>query len=274
MISVEDNNIDLLKANWKVLVILDACRYDIFKQMYADIIHHKSKLKKAKTFSSGTQEWMSKNFYNEDCSDIIYMDPIVMFNKFIPRHNFFKVVMVWKKKWNYEYGTIMPQDMTDITLEQIKQHPEKRFIVHYHQPHAPYLLPEFLGMGEIDTPEKIQQSIKENKKKNKDLPHFLQGNMKKILGNERAWNWLIRLGMEPLDYYGKIYKLYGEEGLVRGYTETLKLVLDDVNRLIEACDRKIVITSDHSKNLNGSMANLKNEYIPWLEIGEEGSRES
>lgn len=266
MISVEDNNVDLLKANWKFLIILDACRYDIFRDIYKGIIHNHCELKRAITYCSGTKEWLQNNFHGRDCSEIVYVDPIIMFDKFLPNHNFFKVDYVWKTKWNYEYYTILAKDITDSALEQLKQHPDKRFIVHYHQPHPPFLSPEFKGMNESNTPDKILRIIADEKPPHNDFPHFIQGKLRNVLGSENTWKLLIRLGIEPLDFFGRVYKLYGTEGIIRGYIENLRLVLSDVTRLINKYNGKIIISADHSKNLNGSSKNLKNEYVPWLEI--------
>ena len=263
MIQVDNVDIDILKAEWDILIILDGCRYDIFKSVYENLIHSKCELKKAKTFCSGTKEWMQNNFYNKDCSSIIYLDPIVMFNLFIPDDTFFKTVMVWKTNWDYEYGTIKPDEMTDVALEQIKQHPKKRFIIHYHQPHPPYLMKEYLGIGEIDTPDTIQNSIEDT---GFNFSNFYQGCMRRFFGYSRTWKWLTMFGVDPCDYYGKIYKKYGQDGLVRGYRKNLELALYEINRLIDVCNGKIVVTSDHSHNLNGDLRGLKEQFVPWLEV--------
>lgn len=261
MIQVDNDIIDILKAEWDILVILDGCRYDVFEQVYLDQLNTGGKLKKAKTFSSGTQEWMCNNFYNKDCSNIIYLDPIIMFNVFIPDDTFFKTIMVWDTDWDYDYGTILPSKMTDVALEQIRQHPKKQFIIHYHQPHPPYLLKEYLRIDKINTPSTIMNNVNGNR-----FSFFYQGCMRKFFGYSRTWKWLMRLGVEPCDYYGKIYKKYGHDGLVRGYRKNLELVLYEINRLIDVCDGKIVVTSDHSHNLNGDLRGLKDQFVPWLEI--------
>lgn len=266
MIEVDDNSIDLLKADWDVLLILDACRYDFFERIYKDIIQQECTLKKARTFCSGTFDWMENNFRNKDCSNVIYINCIVMFDKFMPNDTFFKVVKVWQSGWDYEYGTITPQNMTDEAMFQTKLHPRKRIIVHYHQPHPPYLLSEYKNIDKILTPKQIQLNVKEN-----GFGFLYQGKMRKWFGYERAWRWLIKLGIEPLDYYGKIYKKFGKEGLIRGYTENLKIVLRDVVELLEfihifQLNKKVVITSDHSHNLNGDIRNLNEQFVPWLEI--------
>lgn len=240
-----------------MLVILDACRYDLFESVYSDILNFNGDLKKAKTFCSGTFDWYNKNFQDVDCSNIIYINPIVMFNQAMPNKSFFNVVHTWKCNWNYKYGTIMPKDITNLALLERKHFPNKRIIVHYHQPHPPYLQDKYLGLEEVITPEEILENGSKNR-----FGFFYQGCMRRFLGYERTWNWLLKLGITPLDYYGKIYQLYGRGGLVSGYTENLMLVLEELNRL----HGKIVITADHSHNLDGDTRTLKEQYVPWLEI--------
>ena len=60
MITVNNQVVDLLDSDWKYLIILDGCRYDIFKDVFKDILK-RGKLKKAYTNCNGTFEWMQKN---------------------------------------------------------------------------------------------------------------------------------------------------------------------------------------------------------------------
>lgn len=262
MIQIDDVTTSLLDEEWDVLIILDACRYDIFKQVYEKQQRNPGQLKKAKTFSKGTKEWMQNNFVDQDCSDIVYIDPIVMFHQFIPHNTFFKTIMVWEDNWDYEYGTITPEDMTRVALQQFKRYPGKRFIVHYHQPHPPYLLEEYKEFGEIDTPEKIQKNIK----KKFSFTECYQGRMCKSFGYERTWRWLSFLGVEPQSYYGQIYKKYGYKGVIDGYKKNLERAYNEVNRLIDKYDARFIVSSDHSHNLNGDLRGLKQQYVPWLEV--------
>jgi len=264
MIEIDNQTINLLDEDWKLLIILDACRYDIFRDEY-HILHKSKTLRKTKTHCIGTYEWYNNNIVNQDCSDIIYIDPIVMFKHIVPDNTFHEVVEVWKEHWNYEYGTILPDSMTDVTLQKLKQHPSKRFIVHYHQPHPPYLQPKFKGIdGPVDKPEEILRQA--GKKRKFIFNQFFQGRLRKTIGCKHAWDFIINLGIEPNDYYGKIYKLNGMKGLEYGYRETLKQAFHSVNTLIDTVPEKIIITSDHSKNLDGSNKNLREQYVPWLEV--------
>lgn len=268
MMSVNNDEINLLEEEWDILIILDACRYEVFEEVYKKILKRKGELKKAKTFSTGTEDWMESNIRGRDCSDIIYVDPIIMFNKWLPDHNFFKVDEVWKYGWDYNYGTILPEQMTKSALKQIKDHPDKRIIIHYHQPHPPFIDQAFRDIGSsIATPELILNMMDEQaKNKTHTVPHFIQGNMRRFLGAERAWALLIWLGIEPLDGMGKAFKHFGMDGIMDAYKKNMILVLNNLNKILLNVNKKIIITSDHSFNYDRSTKALKKRYVPWLEM--------
>ena len=69
---VEDKYIDLLNEPWDVLIILDACRFDYFKEIYK-FFFPKSHLKLAITKSTSTMEWLNFTFGNQYYEDIIYI---------------------------------------------------------------------------------------------------------------------------------------------------------------------------------------------------------
>ena len=267
MIEVNENKIELLEAKWDILIILDACKVEVFEEVYKKSLKKEGELKKAKTFSKGTEDWMESNIRGKDCSNIIYVDPIVMFNKWLPDSNFFKVDEVWKYGWDYNYGTILPEQMTKSALKQIEDHPDKRIIVHYHQPHPPFLDPAFRKIRKsIITPELINNMMDEQAKNTSHtIPHFIQGNMRRFLGAERAWALMIWLGMEPLDGMGQAFKHFGMDGIMNAYEQNMIMVLKDINKLI-ATGKKTIITSDHSFNYDRSTKALKKRYVPWLEM--------
>lgn len=63
--------IDIMKENWDYLIILDAARYDLFKESVKNF-KIQGKLKKVESKGSATPEWLKKNF-KKDFYDIIYV---------------------------------------------------------------------------------------------------------------------------------------------------------------------------------------------------------
>ncbi len=127
----------ILDERWDNLIILDACRFDVFEESLA-----KSKLegKLESRISRGTDtpSFLKENFLKRDCKDIVYVsaNPHVDLQT---RGRFWKIVPVWKDDWNWKNGTVMPETVCKYALDAMKKYPDKRLIIHFLQPHSPYI---------------------------------------------------------------------------------------------------------------------------------------
>lgn len=139
--------------DWDNLIILDACRFDYFKEIYKKYLD--GRLFKVRSPASHTLEWCKKVFKNknkeDEYSDCIYISA----NPFIRSSNgsqgfnankvFRKIVDVWDEGWNEELGTAHPRVVNKDVLDMKEFFQANRFIIHYMQPHDPYInfsLPE------------------------------------------------------------------------------------------------------------------------------------
>lgn len=139
-----EQGIDILSADWDNLIILDACRYDTFKELASDL---PGELTKVKSRASATNQFLRANFSGKELYDTAYVtanpqlyriengiydvEPIDV--------SFYKQIDVWQNQWHDEHRTVMPAVVTDAALEAIEKYPNKRFVIHYMQPHAPYI---------------------------------------------------------------------------------------------------------------------------------------
>jgi hypothetical protein len=125
--------IDIIEEDWDNLIILDACRYDIFKQ------HTRFEGELKKVVSAGYNSWsfQSANFVNRDLSDTIYITANP-FSPRIPEKTFFKMISLLED-WNVEVGATLPQAVNSKALEMMVEYPNKRLIIHYMQPHDPHI---------------------------------------------------------------------------------------------------------------------------------------
>lgn len=123
----------IMEENWDNLIILDACRYDMFKK------HNfiPGTLEYRVSRGSWTGEFLTENFKKE-YSDTIYITGNPLVNCHVS-NLFYKIVPVWKNGWNEKYGTVLPGTMVRYALETEKKYPHKRLIVHFVQPHYPFL---------------------------------------------------------------------------------------------------------------------------------------
>jgi len=62
---------------------------------------------------------------------------------FDAKKHFYKVVDVWDFGWDERIGTVSPREINRAALKYYLKYPGKRFIIHYLQPHAPYLSARF-----------------------------------------------------------------------------------------------------------------------------------
>lgn len=271
--TVGNSEIDIIDYNWDLCIIIDSCRYDVFKSIYKDVfknIYKSIYLKEACSHCAGTMEFM-KNHLNSDYIDIVYVNHTVSRQYWIPNTEFFEVVDVWKTHWDYDkWGTLMPWDMADVAIEKIKQHyPKKRVMLHFVQAHPPYLLPGYEEFNKREyTPERTIKHWSEGRpKRRRGLKEIYQGVLRKRIGYERTWRLLIRLGVEPSDYFGRVYKKFGWSGLVDGYRENMLLTLHEAKRVADAFpEGKILISADHSQSIIGDRRGVREESIPWLVI--------
>ena len=52
---------------------------------------------------------------------------------------FYKTIPIWKYEWNNVYKTVLPHSVYYYTLKVYKKYPDKRFIIHFLQPHLPFV---------------------------------------------------------------------------------------------------------------------------------------
>jgi len=257
---INDKQIDILKEDWKYLVIVDGARYDYFKEVYKEILGIKGNLKKAKCTSLGTPRWMKETFENKDCKDIIILTTSINFDYRLPNHTFFKAVKVWEKGWAKELGTTPPKAVNDAFLKEVKKYPNKRFIIHYMQPHTPYVT---IGGQPSNT---IDKHLKEERTEN----HKYISN---LISERTAWTIKKWLGKKPNLPIEEYFMKYGKQGLIDVYKNELRNVLTYVKHLINSNKGKWIITADHGVRVGEKgrfgqcHVNVKEVYeVPWLEI--------
>lgn len=202
-----DNTISVMEEDWDNLIVLDACRFDLFKSLW----NGPGELTSVISRGSNTPEWLIRNFTNE-YPDTVYItgNPQVQANDIQDR--FYKTISVWQSDWNDELNTVLPRDMANATIKAVNEYSDKRIISHWIQPHYPFIGKtgqrlehrSLVGNGEI--------------KEDSDLPSI--------------WDQL---------KHGNV-----SEDVVRSaYRENLEIALPEVYRTVERLDGKTVVTSDH-----------------------------
>jgi len=124
----------IFELDWDNLILLDACRYDVFR----DVVDLPGELSSRYTRGSRTEEFVRANFTGERHHDTVYVSE-----------------NGWYRKLSDDidaevYGSVLLTDdhfptrhrkTTETAKELAAEHPEKRMLVHYLPPHHPYYGP-------------------------------------------------------------------------------------------------------------------------------------
>jgi hypothetical protein len=209
----------ICNKDWDNLVILDACRYDYFVEVNSDDMIP-GELSKYVSRGSHSREFIEENFHNEELHDTVYITTNPYANN-IPEDVFYKVELLIHE-WDETSGTVPPEAVVKSAIRAHDDHPNKRLIIHFIQPHAPFLGP---------TANRIRGEFSI---KGYDI------NLERDVDDRRtgvSWKSLVK--------NNKITK----ETFRNSYKETLEVTLPEIKRLLSELNGKSVITSDHGEML-------------------------
>jgi hypothetical protein len=143
------DGVDLFETDWDNLLVLDACRYDTFESRSELPGTLGSRISRG----SATKEWIEANFDGRTLDDTVYVtaNPVLYRNRDAVDVQFHDVVNVWKEEgWNETYRTVFPETVTDAARRAAERYPKKRLLVHYLQPHFPFLGPTGRDRFDLD----------------------------------------------------------------------------------------------------------------------------
>lgn len=247
--SVNTAGVDVFEEDWDTLVVLDACRYDMFESTSRLEGTLSARISKG----SSTVEWLQANFDGRDLRDTVYVtaNPQLEENRDQWEIRLHETINIWLNEgWDEEVGTVRAETMTEAALEAAEQFPHKRLVVHYMQPHYPFV------PAETDFDKKHL--------------HQMDGKGGEP-SEENVWN---------RKFKGELN--ISKEGLWSIYTENLIYALEHVKDLLVEMSGKTVITADHGNYVGeraspipiqewGHPRGLYDEplvQIPWLECGQ------
>lgn len=141
--------IDLFEADWDSCLILDACRYDLFERV-ADLPGETTAVQSR---GSSTREFLEGNFDGRELHETVYVTASPM----LYRHrdhidvSFHAVRNVWQDQgWNEQYRTVLPETTANAAVDAADRFPDKRLLVHFLQPHYPFLGPTGREQFDLD----------------------------------------------------------------------------------------------------------------------------
>jgi hypothetical protein len=204
--------IDIFSKDWDTLIILDGCRYDAFESNHA----LPGELTSVRSRGAHTSEFLRGNFDDRTLYDTVYTTASPQLER--RRDNIdvelHAVENVWNTdQWDDGEGTVRPAAMTETAVEAHETYPNKRHVVHYMQPHYPFIGSEI-----------TEQSRQYNEQPDNGLDIWNQ----KMQGELNA----------------------SSEEIFDAYLRNLDIVLGQVEGLLSEISGKVVVSADHG-NLFG-----------------------
>jgi hypothetical protein len=136
--SYNEDGMDFFDADWDNMLILDACRYDLFDRTST----LPGETTAVQSRGSSTLEFLRGNFDGKQLLDTVYVtaSPMLYRHRDSVDVQFHEIIEVWKDSgWHETYRTVLPETVTEAALDAAERFPDKRLLVHFIQPHYPFL---------------------------------------------------------------------------------------------------------------------------------------
>jgi hypothetical protein len=218
----ESWHLDVTKANWDNLVVLDACRADLFEEVVDtdQFDEYRRVRSKASNTSPWTYRTFNESYTGETYGDIVYVSANPVTSHEAP-NAFYRLVEACDGAFDEETHAIPSEPVAEQALMAHEANPNKRLIVHFVQPHLPF----------VKTPELIFRTHWRPEidfKNDEDAPE-----------KEPPRSVWEALEMGVVD----------REAVWDGYKQNLAYGFENAMDLVEELPGRTVITSDHGNLL-------------------------
>lgn len=134
--SIFDETTYVMEEEWDTLIILDACRSDLFEEV-EDIATYDS-YSRVNSGASATKEWVRKQFPRGAYTSTIYITGNAVVSEYITSA-FYRFSDAWRHAYDNEQRLIPAEPLVDEARDLREKYPEKRMIIHFAQPHYPFI---------------------------------------------------------------------------------------------------------------------------------------
>jgi hypothetical protein len=243
----------LMDERWDIALILDACRYDVFKEVHMKYLSS-GRLEK-RVGASDTFDWLHSVFNGNETKNTVYISAHpgingqgIVWGDFNAKERFYKVYDAWLEAWDWDLGSSPPDKVARIAEKAIDDNPNRKIVVHFMQPHFPYR----------NAPCPSTYFDLRCTKRNAELGMVLERLLRNLIAaldigfsRFRMAYWKLKklLQLNFLEDLNEIYwREYSLQDLKHFYKDNLEWVLESAGTLVEKfSDERIVITSDHGE---------------------------
>jgi len=126
----------VVDEDWQTLFVIDGCRADLFEETVDT--EGFNEYRQINSGVSATPEWIDLQFHGAAHSDIIYItgNPVVSEN--VPT-SFYRFEEPWREHFDEDVQTVRPEPIAQYVREIRDEHPDKRIVAHFNQPHYPFI---------------------------------------------------------------------------------------------------------------------------------------
>ena len=130
----------IMSKEWDNLLLFDACRYDYFRRISP---FQKNIVERRVTLGSRTPQFYHRTFDNKTCHDIVCVtaNPQTLRYDFERDNSPFHAIISVVDQWDERLQTVHPMDVYEASARAEKKYPNKRLLIHFLQPHAPFIGP-------------------------------------------------------------------------------------------------------------------------------------
>ena len=174
--------VDIFERDWDNLIILDACRYDVFKE----VSEISGQLTAEYSKGCATYQFIRENFRSRRLYDTVYVGANTWYLKLKDEigSDIHKFVDLQDPAKDVDFASeelrvVEPSTVTRFAKETDEQFPDKRLIVHYLQPHHPFIGPVGSNVYEhtssslyevvTNTPEANRETLREAYQENLEI---------------------------------------------------------------------------------------------------------
>lgn len=249
---------EIMEEDWDNLILLDACRYDVFDQVnYLD-----GDLERRISKPSQSEEFCEEYFEGKTFHDSVYVTANA-YGAQVSQNTFHDIYVTFGEDYRGGHSEgRAPETVKDAAIEAYENHPNKRIIVHFMQPHGPYIGPKA---------EELRARLR-----SKGI-EFVDWNRSDGTANrDGAIGNLMHAAQRGHISHSKFRKIY---------IENLEIVLENVEELNTILNGKTIVSTDHGELLGEEKILVPRQYshpkrtfarelreVPWLIVNSEKRR--
>lgn len=197
---------NIYEREWDLLIVLDACRLDALREVAPEYDFIES-VDAIWSVGSASHEWICKTFTNEHV-EAIRETTLITTNPFIPQvfddrvfpPKAYAIPLMWanwdvveKEEFDYflkiyrhdyeeQFVATPPNVVTDHAIDIARRRPVERMVLHYFQPHTPYIAAAFReGRAITDTEQDPWKAVRNGTATRSEVWEMYLDNLRLVL---------------------------------------------------------------------------------------------